>query len=115
MQKLFSIVTLALALALLLSISSAWAELMLYPTRVEMEKNQCVAQVELVNRGTMPETYHISIVNRRMTETGEIREAKDAQAGEQFAEKMLSYSHRQVTLQPDAVATLLAHGRSALP
>lgn len=90
----------ALALTLLLGAQAAWADLMLYPTRVELEKNQRAAQVELVNRGDKPETYRISIVNRRMTETGEIIEAKEALPGEQFASPMLAYSPRQVTLQP---------------
>ncbi|MDO9144650.1 molecular chaperone [Rhodoferax sp.] len=96
----------ALALALLLGAQSARADLMLYPTRVELEKNQRAAQVELVNRGTKSETYRISIVNRRMTETGEIVEAKEAQPGEQFASPMLSYSPRQVTLQPGVGQTV---------
>ena len=69
-------------LAALLS-SLAMADLMLYPTRVEMEKNQRAAQVELVNRGQTPESYRISVVNRRMTETAQ----------------MLRYSPRQVTLK----------------
>lgn len=104
MKKLLSSTT--LALALLLGAQAAWADLMLYPTRVEMEKNQRAAQVELVNRGTKPETYRISLVNRRMTETGEIVEAKEAQAGEQFASPMLTYSPRQVTLQPGVGQTV---------
>lgn len=104
MKKLLSSTT--LALALLLGAQAAWADLMLYPTRVELEKNQRAAQVELVNRGTKPETYRISLVNRRMTETGEIVEAKEAQAGEQFASPMLTYSPRQVTLQPGVGQTV---------
>jgi len=82
------------------------ADLMLYPTRVVLEKNQRAAQVEMVNRGTKPETYRISIVNRRMTETGEIVEAKDTQPGEQFADTMIRYSPRQVTLQPGVAQTV---------
>jgi hypothetical protein len=104
MKKIFS--SGALALALLLGAQSAWADLMLYPTRVELEKSQRAAQVELVNRGTKPETYRISIVNRRMTETGKIVEAKEAQPGEQVASPMLSYSPRQVTLQPGVGQTV---------
>ena len=82
------------------------ADLMLYPTRVVMEKNQRAAQVEIVNRGTKPETYRISLVNRRMSETGEIVEVKEAQTGEQFATDMVRYSPRQVTLQPGVAQTV---------
>jgi fimbrial chaperone protein len=96
----------ALALALLLGAQAARADLMLYPTRVVLEKTQRATQVELVNRGAQPETYRISIVNRRMTESGEIVDAKEAQPGEQFATPMLSYSPRQVTLQPGVGQTV---------
>jgi P pilus assembly chaperone PapD len=77
----------------------AMADLMLYPTRVEMERNQRAAQVELVNRGLVPQSYRISVVNRRMTETGQIVPADSAEPDERFATEMLRYSPRQVTLQ----------------
>ena len=77
----------------------AFADLMLYPTRVEMERNQRAAQVQLVNRGLAPETYRISVVNRRMTETGQIVAADSAEPDERFATNMLRYSPRQVTLK----------------
>ena len=109
MNKLFSSTT--LALALLLGAQSAWADLMLYPTRVELENKQRAAQVELINRGSKPETYRISIVNRRMTETGEIVEAKEVLPGEQFADKLLTYSPRQVTLQPGLGQTVRISAR----
>lgn len=79
--------------------ATALAELMLYPTRVELEKNARSAQVELINRGQTPETYRISIVNRRMTESGQIVDATQALPGEAFAIDMLRYSPRQVTLK----------------
>lgn len=93
------------AAALLLP-AAARADLMLYPTRVVMKGNQRSAQVEIVNRGSGPETYRINIVNRRMSETGEIVEAAEAQPGEQFANAMLVYTPRQVTLQPGESQTI---------
>ena len=77
----------------------AMADLMLYPTRVEIEMNQRAAQVELVNRGQTTESYRIRVVNRRMTETGQIVAAETAEPDERFATDMLSYSPRQVTLK----------------
>ncbi|WP_210546567.1 molecular chaperone [Rhodoferax sp. PAMC 29310] len=109
MKKLLSSTT--LALVLLLGGQAAWADLMLYPTRVELENKQRAAQVELINRGSKPETYRISIVNRRMTETGEIVEAKEVLPGEQFADKLLTYSPRQVTLQPGLGQTVRISAR----
>lgn len=96
-----------LAAALLLAAgSAARADLMLFPTRIVFDKNQRAAQVELINQGRTPETYRISIVNRRMTETGEITSADTAQAGEQFAEAMLRFSPRQVTIAPGGSQTV---------
>jgi P pilus assembly chaperone PapD len=84
----------------------AMADLMLYPTRIEMEKNQRAAQVELINRGLTPESYRISFVNRRMTETGAIVNADSAEPDERFSADMLRYSPRQVTLQPGEAQTV---------
>lgn len=84
----------------------AFADLMLYPTRVVLEPKQRSAQVQIVNRGSKPETYRINIVNRRMTENGEIVAVDTPQTGEQFASDMLRYSPRQVTLQPGVAQTV---------
>jgi len=78
----------------------AHAELMLNPTRVVLAKNQRAAQVELINNGEEPATYRISLVNRRMSETGEFSQVTQPDAGEQFADAMLAYSPRQITLVP---------------
>lgn len=75
------------------------ADLMIYPTRIEMENNQRAAQVELINRGQAPESYRITVVDRRMTETGQIVPAETAEPDERFASHMLRYSPRQVTLK----------------
>jgi P pilus assembly chaperone PapD len=91
---------------LLVLTQSAWAELMLHPTRLVFDKNQRAAQIELINNGSTPTTYRISLVNRRMTESGQF-EAIDAPApGEQFADPMLRYSPRQITLQPGSAQTV---------
>jgi len=84
----------------------ALADLMLYPTRVSLEANQRAAQVQLVNRGQKPESYRISLVNRRMTVTGQIVAADTPEPGEQFAQDLVRYSPRQVTLQPGEAQTV---------
>lgn len=89
-----------------LAAAPAWADLMLYPTRLVMENRQRAAQVELVNRGQKPETYRIRIVNRRMSETGQILDADSPAEGERFATELLRYSPRQVTLQPGQSQTV---------
>jgi len=84
----------------------ALADLMLYPTRVSLEANQRAAQVQLVNRGQKAESYRISVVNRRMTETGQIVAADTPEPDEQFAQELIRYSPRQVTLQPGEAQTV---------
>ena len=90
---------LMLALAALLPLP-ALAELMLNPTRVVIGKNQRAAQVELINDGGEVASYRISIVNRRMSESGKFTTIDTPGPGEQFAGPMLTFSPRQVTLEP---------------
>jgi len=94
------------AATLLLAAPAVRADLMLFPTRIVFDKNQRAAQVELINQGRTPETYRISIVNRRMTEDGEIKSADTPEAGEQFADTMLRFSPRQVTIAPGSSQTV---------
>jgi hypothetical protein len=97
---------LALAGALILLPQAALANLMLYPTRLVFEKNQRTTQVDLINNGNEPATYRISVVNRRMSETGELLAIDAAREGELFATGMVQFSPRQVTLQPGASQTV---------
>lgn len=78
----------------------ALAELMLNPTRVVFARNARAAQVELINNSKQSATYRITVVNRRMSETGEFLNVTEALPDERFADSMLSWSPRQVTLQP---------------
>ena len=87
-------------LLLLLPQRYAFADLMLHPVRVVIEKNQRAAQVELINNGTETATYRIVLVNRRMSETGGFTSIDTAGPGELFADAMIRYSPRQVTLAP---------------
>lgn len=97
----------AMLAVLLLALSwPAQAELMLHPTRIVFDKNQRAAQVELINNGTRPASYRISLVNRRMSDAGQFEPADTPAEGERFADSMLRYSPRQVTLQPGTAQTV---------
>ncbi|WP_229467477.1 molecular chaperone [Massilia sp. Mn16-1_5] len=95
-----------LAYLLLAPFLPARAELMLHPTRIVFDKNTRAAQIELINNGNKPASYRISLVNRRMTEAGQFETAERAQDGERFADAMLHYAPRQVTLQPGTAQTV---------
>jgi P pilus assembly chaperone PapD len=95
-----------LACLLLALVLPARAQLMLHPTRIVFDKNTRAAQIELINSGSKPASYRISLVNRRMTEDGQFQAAESAADGERFADEMLRYSPRQVTLQPGTAQTV---------
>jgi hypothetical protein len=95
-----------LACLLLAPFLPARAELMLHPTRIVFDKNMRATQIELINNGSKPASYRISLVNRRMTEAGQFEAAESAQDGERFADAMLRYSPRQVTLEPGTAQTV---------
>lgn len=78
----------------------AAGELMVHPTRVVFEGNSRTAQIDLINSGTEPMTYRISVINRRMNETGDFAPAETPSAEERFANEMIRFSPRQVVLQP---------------
>ena len=94
------------ALSLLALCAPARAELMLHPTRIVFEQNQRAAQIELINNGTRPASYRIALVNRRMTDAGQFEPADSPGPGERFADSMLRYSPRQITLQPGTAQTV---------
>jgi hypothetical protein len=85
---------------------TALADLMLFPTRIVFDKNQRAAQLELINQGKTPETYRLSMVNRRMSETGDFTAADSPLPGEQFADAMVRFSPRQVTIPPGGSQTV---------
>ena len=94
------------ALLALLPLRSAWADLMVAPTRIVFDKNQRAAQLDLINSGSEIATYRISVVNRRMSETGEFSAIDSPGPGEQFAGELLRYSPRQVVLAPGVGQTV---------
>jgi hypothetical protein len=101
-----SLPRLLLACLLLAPVLPAHAELMLHPTRLVFDKNTRATQIELINNGSKPASYRIALVNRRMTEAGQFEAAESARDGERFADAMLRYSPRQVTLQPGTAQTV---------
>ena len=98
---------LAMLAAMALMPQLALADLMLYPTRVVLERNQRTAQVDLINNGNEPATYRISLVNQRMGEDGQFLAVDTTPLpGELFANDMVQFSPRQVTLQPGTSQTV---------
>src|SRR3954447_14346011 len=93
-------IALTLALPLVATRAFASGELMVHPTRIVFEGNTHTAQVDVINSGTVPMTYRISIIRRRMNDRGDFVPVGTPEPGEQFADEMIRYSPRQVVLQP---------------
>ncbi|MCC7005487.1 MAG: molecular chaperone [Ottowia sp.] len=82
---------------------TAFADLMINPTRIELDNKNASGQLELLNTGNQKTLYRVRLVNRRMTETGEflpIDEKNPAVPGEHFADQLLRFSPPQITLLP---------------
>jgi hypothetical protein len=75
-------------------------------TRVVFEGRKRSDSVVLINRGTRKTTYRIFFQNLRMSVDGQYTEIKEPAAGENFAQGLVSFSPRQVTLEPSATQTI---------
>jgi len=94
------------ALGVLVNVSVSTAQglggLTVSPTRIVFEGRHRSAEVTIVNSSSIPSTYRISFKNMRMLEDGSYEDIKEAQQGELFADKMIRFAPRQVTLEPGA-------------
>lgn len=95
--------TRSLAVLLLLLVIAPFAqaagELMVAPTRIVFEGRTRTAQVSIVNTGTETSTYRIAFVRKQMTENGGFEDVPEGTVG-MFADPMIRFSPRQVTLNP---------------
>jgi hypothetical protein len=84
------------------------SDLLIAPTRVVFEGRLRTAEITLVNIGSATATYRITFVHLRMDEQGGTKEIETAGAepGERFADELIRYSPRQVTLEPNVAQTV---------
>lgn len=82
----------------LLSLNST-AALLITPSRVVFEDRTRTSQVTLVNKGSETTTYRISFIRQNMTDDGKFVTVENDEEGN-YADKMVRYSPRQITLTP---------------
>jgi hypothetical protein len=84
------------------------SDLLIAPTRIVFEGRLRTAEITLVNIGSATATYRITFVHLRMNEEGGTKEIETAAAepGERFADELIRYSPRQVTLEPNVAQTV---------
>ena len=76
------------------------------PLRVLFDGRTRSATVFLSNRTTETATYRIALVNRRMEDDGAIVVAEEAGPGEYFADELIRFSPRRVTIAPFGSQTI---------
>ena len=81
-------------------------DLLVAPTRVVFEARRRSAEVTLVNIGTDTATYRISFVHQRMKPDGSLEAVDTPGPGEAFADDLVRFSPRQVTLEPRVAQTV---------
>lgn len=81
-------------------------DLLVAPTRVELEGRKRLAEVTLVNKGSVEATYRISFQNMHMTEEGRYEVIEEPKAGEKFADDIIRYAPRQVRLKAGESQTI---------
>jgi P pilus assembly chaperone PapD len=86
--------------------SLARADLLLVPQRIVFEEQDRAATLSLVNNGAETETYRISWKQLHQLPDGQYTEIQTAGSGEHFADDMIRYSPRQITLQPGEQQTV---------
>ena len=86
---------------------SAWAQgVSVAPLRILFDGRTRSATVFLSNRTPETATYRIALVNRRMEENGAIVVAEEARPGEYFADDLIRFSPRRVTIAPFGSQTI---------
>jgi P pilus assembly chaperone PapD len=96
---------LSLTLFLLFMMASAemlhaQGNLLITPRRVVFEGNKSSQEINLANTGQDSATYSVSFVQYRMNETGSFEQIEEPDPGQNFADKMIRYFPRSVTLAP---------------
>ncbi len=81
-------------------------DLLVAPTRLVFEGRTRAAELTLLNIGKQTATYRISFTHLRMTETGDLKEIEKPEPGDLFADPLVRYSPRQVTLDPNVAQTI---------
>lgn len=100
-----------LTIPLLCALASAAAaqgpgDLTVTPTRAVFENRTRSVQLALIHRGTAPATYRLSFIQMRMNDDGRLAEITAPEPEERFADSLIRYAPRQVTLEPGVAQTV---------
>ena len=74
--------------------------LLVAPTRLVLGPRERVAELTLVNRGETTLTYRLALVNKEMSEQGELEDVSPEEAGLFTADRLVTFAPHQVILEP---------------
>jgi len=75
-------------------------DLLIAPTRIVFEGPKRTAEINLLNTGDKPATYRITFIHERMNEDGKLDEIVSPSPDDKFADELVRFTPRQVTLEP---------------
>ena len=84
----------------------AQGDLMILPKRLIFENGVRSQEINLANTGRDTTTYAISLIQYKMTESGDFKEISTPEEGQRFASDFLRYYPRRVTLAPNEAQTI---------
>lgn len=99
-SKATALSALFIIMCLLPNFSYAQGNLLITPRRVVFEGNKSSQEINLANTGQDTATYSVSFVQYRMTNDGRFEQIEEPDPGQLFADKMIRYFPRSVTLAP---------------
>lgn len=105
-MKRFLLSAVSAAFAFVLMIQTASAGLLVTPTRVIFEGRERTKEVFLINKSNKTATYRIGFKNLRPNKDGSYTEITEPNNDERFADSLIRFSPRQVTLKPEESQTV---------
>jgi P pilus assembly chaperone PapD len=86
--------------------AQGFGDLVVSPTRVELEGRTRSTTVTLTNRGSESALFRISLIAMAMDESGRLKAVDEAPAGLLTAEQLVRYAPRQVSIPPGGTQTV---------
>jgi P pilus assembly chaperone PapD len=86
--------------------AQGFGDLVVSPTRVELEGRNRSATVTLTNRGAETALFRISLIAMEMDKTGSLKAVDQPPAGMLTAEELVRYAPRQVDIPPGGTQTV---------
>lgn len=90
----------ALMISLFLLSNTAQGSVMIAPTRAVLTDKNRSKELTLINSSDEPQTFRISIVNMRLLPDGKMEEILSPDENAPFANALVRFSPRQITLEP---------------